>query len=209
LNSVYIDADFGSSVTLQDFACVGTNLTTAATLRIQLSTVAPGSQDVLNTGTISAGVLSGYPQVYYSHGSELTARYCRITLADSSLSEIDVGYIYAGPGWRPTRNFAFGLGMRWEDASAVEVAMGGQDLVELGGRFRVAEFDLNNIESEMLDEGFELDRQLGVGSALLLRLDPTNYPVKRSMVGRVQQITPLVLGSHGILSKRYLIKERL
>ena len=206
----YIDADFGANVSLQDFAVPWSNLTTAATHRIELSTVSAGANDVLDTGTVSAGVLTGYPEIYHSHASELSARYMRWTFTDASLSFIDIGFIYAGPGWRPTRGPALGPGVRWADESDIEQTIGGQLLTNTGPRFRIADFEVNgNTEAEMMSNAYELDRVMGLTDNILIRLDPTSFPVVKSVFGPVGQVTPIIAPNFVSARKRYTVRQRL
>jgi len=208
--SGYIDADFGAAVSLQDFAMPWSNLTTAATHRIELSTVSAGANDVLDTGTVSAGVLAGYPEVYYSHASALSAQYMRWTFTDATLTFLDIGYIFAGVGWRPTRGPAIGDAVRWADGSDIEETIGGQLLTNTGPRFRVADFELNgNSESEVMTNALELDRLQGITANVLVRLDPTNYPVAKTIFGPLVQATPIIAATFASARKRYSVRQRL
>lgn len=210
--SAYVDADFGSDVTLQDFVAAGVNLTAAATHRIQLSDTAAGSDEVLDTGTISAGIAAGYNKVLYSHASELSARYMRWTFSDATLGAIDVGYLFAGPGWRPTRNFSYGAGVRWVDPAGEEAAetLGGQLIYPSRARYRAIDFALEaNGPAEMLTNALELDRLRGTSEPLLVRLDPTNYPQQLSVFGSLVRPSALVWGGFATMAKRYTVRDWL
>ena len=212
--SVWVDFDRGSSVNWRLFAVLaagqGNDLTSAATFRLRLSNTATTTGDLHDSGTISAGVITGYPQVYYDIGSNVSARYGRIDLADASLSTIDIGRIFGGPTWEPTRNHSFGRGMSWADDSAKVRSEGGQIIVGAGPRFRVADFALNfNTETEMMANAFEIDRTKGINDDVLVMLDPTGFPQQLSIWGPIIRVTPLALTHNNIVSKRYQVEERL
>ncbi len=208
--SGFIDADFGANVALQDFAMPWSNLTVAATHRIELSTVAVGANDVLDTGVVSAGVLDGYPEIYHSEAAELSARYMRWTFTDATLTFLDIGFIFAGPGWRPTRGPALGDAVRWADESEIEETIGGQLLTNTGPRFRVMDFDINgNSESEILTNALELDRLRGITDNVLVRLDPANHPVVKSIFGPLAQATSIIAATFASARKRFTVRQRL
>ncbi len=212
--TAWIDITLAASATMRVFALMaadqGNNLTAAATIRIRCSDISTTTGDILDTGVISAGVIAGYPHVYHVHTAEISAKFCRIDIVDSSLSVIDIGKGYVGPVWEPTRNHSFGRGASWADNSNRVRSEGGQIITGTGARFRVFDFALDfNSEAEMMTNAFELDREKGINDDILVMLDPDTFSQKLSLFGPVVRVTPLLRRDGGIASKRYQVEERL
>lgn len=211
--TAWIDITHATSSTMRVFALMaagqGNDLTSAATIRIRCSDTSTTTGDILDTGVISAGVISGYPHVYHVLAAEISAKFCRIDIV-SSLSIIDIGRGYVGPVWEPTRNHSFGRGVSWADDSNSVRSEGGQIITGIGARFRVFDFALDfNSEAEMMTNAFELDREKGINDDILVMLDPDTFPQKLSLFGPVVRVTQLLRRDGGIVSKRYQVEERL
>ena len=215
-----IDFDHGSQTEWSVIGLLGTNGTTAATIRVTLSNVSAGGVDVYDSGTVNAGIIAGYPEVYHRIDPAKTAQYGQIVFTDASVTFVDVGRLfgYGGAGyWQPTENEAYGRAVAWQDASQRVRTLGGQLLSAPGARWRTAAFDLVwNDEAEMLSNAFEADRLAGIVGDLLVMLDPANNLQKLSYWGPLFQVTPIqswtpatVGGSLVFLArKRYGIEQR-
>lgn len=210
-STVTIAFDFGSATAWEVFGVPGTNLTTAATKRITLSNQSVTGTDILDTGTISAGVLDGYPQVYHSLSAPLTARYGRIILADASMSFIDIGRVVAGPAWTPTIGDQYGgRQIMHGDDSVLSKSLGGQQRGSIGPRPRRFSFQLDYLsEAEMLDNAFEIDRVAGLTRGILVMLDPASELQRLSVYCHVTRMAPVRYAQYGRHAKRYEIEERL
>lgn len=208
-NSAYLDFDLGAAMTMQYFTARGVNLTASGTWRLQVSAVAAGADELLDTGTLASGVQAGYPHVYYDHTAELTARYLRVSFADATLGHLDVGYLHAGPGWRSTRAFDYGARVRWADEADRERSLGGQPLNSSRGRYRLLNFQIaNNTPAEMIANALELQRQAGLAGNVLVRLDPDSYPQEWSAYGQMQQIDALGWDSLRRMPQQFSIEDR-
>lgn len=206
--SAYLDFDFGTNVALQHFTARNVRITASGTWRLQVSAVSAGADELLDTGTIASGVQDGYPHLYYDHTSELSARFLRITITNA-LPYTQVGYVHAGPGWQPVRNFSYGARLRWEDEADRERSLGGQPLVNSRGRWRVLGFSLdNNTPATMLANALELQRVAGLAGNVLVRLDPDNYPQEWSAYGLLQQVTPLNWAGPARMPQAFEIEDR-
>jgi len=91
-NNTVIDLDFSGDVPDMDtVALCGTNLTPSAVVQLSYSDTDINSPDAI----ITLPLFSTFNQVFLLSAS-LNKRYWRLTISDSSLSEILIGYIYAG-----------------------------------------------------------------------------------------------------------------
>lgn len=213
--SFTIDFDYGSQTAWRVFALIPPQVsqgqpTSNATVRITLSNSASGNTDVYDSGTINAGAIDGYPEIYHDIGSNKTAQYGRIVVSDSSLSLIEIGRIFAGEAWQPTIGESFGRLAGWIDPSPKTRSLGGQTLIDKRTRFRRFEFQLEfNTESEMMDNAFELDRVNGTSTNVLMLLDRDGFSQKLSTLGLITRSQLLNHWNFDRVRKRYVIEQRL
>ncbi len=209
----WLGADFGAAVEIGVVGIFGTNLTPTATWRIRLSNVALGNGEVLDTGTIGAGVKAGYRQALHVPAAPLTARYARLDLDDAGLAGLYVqaGRLWAGPLWRPARNFRYGAAPGRTDPSARTPSKGGQIWTDVRAQARAQEFELAALsEAELLDGPLEADRLAGIVKAVLFVPDPAAAEIgRRAVLGLIEDLTPAPLFAHDLYRKAYRIVERL
>lgn len=209
-NSSYLTADLGSALACRAFGLFGTNLTSAATIRVRASNTDFTTGDLLDTGTVSAGVDNGLGALINIFSADVTARYWRADLADSSLSYLEAGRAFLGPLWYPGRNFTYGKGITWEDGSEIDEHRTGAVFVNPGARRRVLAFDLRGLtRAEAYDQAFELDRTQGLTAELLAILDPADstYLTRRAVWGVLRRATPIRLEALNRYAKRYEVRE--
>lgn len=208
--SGHVDVDAGGAVAWRVFAALGTNLTPSATVRLQLSDAAPGGGDAHDSGVLSAGVIAGYPQVYFLLDQAMSARYARLSFADPALAELWIGQLFGGPAWEPARNRSYGDAIRWEDPSLRDRSQGGQLLMGKRQKRRVASFQLEfNSKAEMMANAFELDREAGLTEDVLVMLDPDGYRQQETVFGPLTRSTDLTHWTFRRQRKLFEVEERL
>jgi hypothetical protein len=107
-NAASILVDFGATVAVEAVAVISTTLGTAATIRWQQGdTVGAYSFDTTVLSADTGDAAGGNAILLNSAGAP--GRYMQIDIADPSASQIDIGRLVAGPVWRLSRAFAYGV----------------------------------------------------------------------------------------------------
>ena len=214
VTSTYLTIDAKASITARVVALLGTNLTSSATVRIRASdadsTAVTG--DLLDTGTVSAGVDDNYQNIYYVLSADTAARYWRIDITDATLpSHIQAGRLFLSPAWIPTKSALYGWSGTFTDASRVSTSLGGQTFVDIQSRARELKFTLSFMdEDEMYGTAFEIDRLNGKNTDILVMMRTTgSYISEQSVFGLVTRITPVIHETIDVYKKQYTVKERL
>lgn len=211
--SSYLIFDMGASVACAICAILGTNLTPTATVRIRASDSDPTvtSSLALDTGSLAAGVKTGYGAIYKAFAST-TARYWRIDLADASLTDyLEAGRVFLGPYWEPSVNMMLGASVAIEDPSRLAKSYGGQLRADERPQIRVFEFELDAMEAdEMYPNAFAMVRDIGNTRDVLAVQDiDSSYLSEESVWGPLRAHTPLVNHSLGIYRQKFTVEERL
>lgn len=205
--SGYIEFDAGSAVTIDVVSLQRTNLVSTATWRVRLSNTSAAAGDLLDTSSIGVSTRTGYLHTYYVIASTITARYGRIDISGPTNPEI--GFVFMGPMWTPVYGQSYGENIRWDDPSDVAESLGGQDIVFERPRRRIADFTLNEVPvSTAISQLMELDRLNGTNSNVLVMLDPSNYPLEKSLMGRIIRSTDLTHWTFDTVRKLFSVKER-
>ena len=110
---IQIWGDFGSSVEISCFALIGTTLGFwggSTTVRVQISDDPGFATAAWDTGTVSPAT-DAYSNgnVVLVHATRSTGRYLFVEIDDPDAEVVDVGRLMAGPLWRPTYSFAYGM----------------------------------------------------------------------------------------------------
>jgi hypothetical protein len=212
VKSSHVVADLGAQYPIDVLAVVGTNLTPTATLRLRASNsdATGATGEIYDSTLIGAGVIADYPAIYHDLDGAQTARYWRIDLADAAVADhLQVGRIFLGPAWSVDREL--GWDISWLDGSQVEQARGGQSWIDEGPRRRLLRFHINSTtRAEMLDNAFEIARRNGLAEQVLALIDDSDaYVPHLSMLGYVQEMTPIVQENARIYRQRYHLEEAL
>ena len=212
-NSGRFTVDLGSSTSVAVLAILGTNLNVSATIRIRAdnsdSTAIAGGE--LDTGVVSAGINENYRSIYRVFNTPISARYWRVDLADTSLSDLRVGRVFMGPAWTPTRAMLYGWSLTYEDASRTSMSFGGQTYVDIRARARLLSFTLSFMdEEEMYDNAFEMARRNGIHTDVLVMPRTTGPRVaQQSVWGLLQRVQQVTHQSLNIFNTRIELLERL
>jgi hypothetical protein len=104
----------------------------------------------------------------------MTAQVVRITISDPNNPDpLRIGRVFVGPAWQPSKNFDWGYRFTARDETKKLTTPTGQSLIDGRPVIPGVEFQLNHIpRAEMLANGYELRRVLGLSRECLVCLDP-------------------------------------
>jgi len=129
-DGAYARIDAGAAVTWRAFALARTNLTSAATVRWRVGSVADMSSGVIyDSGTVSAGIVAGIGQSVVVAATDQVARYCQVDINDAANPDsfINIPLAYAGPVWVPTVGADWQSSFGRDDRIDEVVTLGGQE----------------------------------------------------------------------------------
>ena len=219
---VEIDVDFGQGRIVDFVALIRHNISQTGTIRWRLSNAADFATTQYDSGTVDAwpvveefgtlpwGVFSWggriNPEVAAQYqissfavlDSPVQARYLRINISDDDNAEgyIEAGRLIAGPAYRPSTNYGFGVEIQFVDESRIVKSRGGQTFVDEVERFRRIRFELQNLpEAEIFGNVFNnIDRLRGVAKDILVIPqpdDPKTWPTQ-NIYGRLVSTQPII-----------------
>ena len=214
---VYVMADLGSTQPVRVLALGGGAVSGAANWRLRLSSSAVHTGDLHDTGWVAmdpALIAGKRAQAALLLPAGIAARYARIDLDDPGRvgeGYLDIGHLWLADLWQPARNFSYGLESVLLDDSRVTTSIGGQDYVDVREKIRGERFVLRFLgEAEMTEAIAALDAAAGTSGNVLFMPDPDSANRNRQMlIGRLTEIGPVALTSHGIWSRDFEIRERL
>lgn len=217
------DVTITGAPTVALIALCSHNLTLAATVRVRGYSAAYAAT-VYDSGTISAWAASvtaastvGLRWNFIHALSAATAAVIwRVEISDSGNAEgtVYVGRLFAGKSvWQPTVNMLWGASIGWESNTEISKAFNGAEWFVDADGHRVARFNLANMpNAEMLANAFDLQRcAAGAQREAIWQYDPadTEQSVRRSLFGRLRQLTALEEPYAGTLKTAFEIKELL
>lgn len=210
-NSAFVDVDFGLSRAVDVIAMLGCNLLPAtATWSIILSDSASFTPALYSSGTVATGIDTFYDSIIHVLPTQTAARYLRVSIADTALSFLQIGRLFAATGWRMTRNYAWGLRERWDDTSRQSKAESGQIWVDRGVTHRAMSFQLNAVtEIETRSHVARLGRIARARDVLFIT-DPSSVNLGRdSIFGLLENVPEPRYDRFGYHSLSFTILERL
>lgn len=213
VKSASLVIDLGSSLACALLGVFGTNLTSAATVRLRGSdsdsTGVTGEK--YDSTLIASGVSTGIGDLYLSFTSA-AARYWRVDLADASVSDnLQIGRVFLGPKWTLLKNQLFGWSMTAKDPSNVKKSKGGQTHAEVLPQTRILQFTLAfQSEAQMYGNGFVMARAQGIVKDIVALNDlSATYPTEQSVFGLVDSSQPIINDNYGIFRQQFTVEQRL
>jgi hypothetical protein len=234
---ITIDVDFGQGRILDFVALIRHNLTQTSTIRWRLSNAADFSTVQYDSGVVDAwpvveefgtlpwGVFSWggriNPEVAAEYqissftvlDSPVQARYLRIDISDNDNTDgyIQAGRLIAGPAYRPSTNYGFGVEVQFVDESRIVKSRGGQTFVDEVERFRRIRFELQNLpEAEIFGNVFNnIDRLRGVAKDILVIPqpdEPRTWPTQ-NIYGRLVRTEPIINSTLDFYGRTIEIEE--
>lgn len=187
-----IDIDCGSAKSMRAFALINHNLQSTAQWRIKASLTALGSTDVLDTGALNIlqmslspdvlawedsgwwegigdGWLRNMHPVIYVHTSQISARYVRIEITDTSNSDgyVQIGRAIISPMLVPATNDDLGRGRGFLDFNAFDVGEAGAEFARLGRKAKRETVSLSWLTEEEARFLRGISRQRGTDDDVL------------------------------------------
>jgi hypothetical protein len=211
--TAWLVVDFTSSQSIGVVAAIATNLSAAATWRVRLSTVdATGAAgDAHDSGMINAGVNPIERMAIRVLASTVSGRYLRVDFIDASLPYLEVGRLFAGVKWQPTRNYRFGSQVTFRDFSKGMYGDNGQYWALRGSMQKIISFSMPAItETERNTFGLSMTRNSGRFRDILVVLDPNSSDLGRdSVFGILEEVPIWELGFPGHHTVGFRVAERL
>jgi len=211
LTSQYIEIDLGSAKAVSIVALMFTNLTSAATWRVQAGSTTGVSDYDSGTATAWAGATENVDRPHALldlTGGAQTYRYWKITLTDAANPDtyFEAGRVILANAFQPTRNYALGAGRGFKDLTERADAFGGQLLFETKAKRPVISFEANWLtETEMEANVLEIQRTIEGPVLAMLTPETTTYRMGRMYYGLLS-MDPVVLAAHNIFSTRFTVE---
>lgn len=217
--STKFDLDFGGPRLIRVVGLIGHNFSADARYRIRLSTAADFSTTVADSGwsdvwpvaypfgtlpwgspswwsgSYSAEDIAAYDaSTVYIAATTVSARYMRVEIDDTTNAAgyVEFGRLFAGDGWQPIRNMAYGASVGWESRTTVQEALSGAESFDVRRSVRVARFGLEAMtESEAMAAAYEIQRSMGVSGEVLFvwDADDTAHAPRRRFLGRLRTLS--------------------
>ncbi|AWJ86317.1 hypothetical protein TSH58p_22640 (plasmid) [Azospirillum sp. TSH58] len=165
---------------------------------------------------LGSGVVRGYGLHAHILPAAVQARYWQPDVAFPSLGTtpgyLDLGLLWAGPAFRPSRNFVYEWGDRWDDLSDVtEVRRSGQEFVDRGPKKRVLTFAFKSLtEPEAKVAMTELGRIAGTSRQVLFIQEPNGpYMGRQAIIGRLVEVSPITQTNFVQFERVFQIRQSL
>lgn len=214
----FFDADFGSSIPIGAVSLHGVTAgpiqnpgdPLSGNWRVRLGAT-QGSGSVYDSASIGLVISKHFWQAVHVLAADLSARWLRVDLPDGVFY---VGLAFAGPTFRPTRNFSYQRSHGPVDPSIQTPTRGGQLLTDVRDKVRAQEFELKALTiAEIYDQTFALEYEAGRSGNVLFVPDyeDATYRNREAIFGTIADATPAVqVGANERgWAKRYRITERL
>jgi hypothetical protein len=165
------------------------------------------------SGTYTAEDAEGYTTNVTHIISQLAYyRYWRIQIIDETNADgyIQLGRVFLGSAWQPTRDAEVGLALGWESATTVQKALSGTKYFQRRNPYRVTRFTLNVIDiDEALSMAFEIDKRMGIDGEILWIQDTSDtvHALRRRYLGTMREMSLIEFPYVGLGKKSYSIEE--
>ncbi|MFL7901582.1 hypothetical protein ACJ41P_10645 [Azospirillum argentinense] len=164
----------------------------------------------------ASGIVSGYGLSAHILPATVQPRYWQCDVAATSLATtpayLDLGRLWGGPAWRPTRNFAYEWSDEWTDLSeTAQVRRSGQEFVDLAPKKRVLTFGLKALtEPEAKIFMKELGRIVGTSKQVLFIQEPNGtYQGYEAIIGRLVEVAPITQPNFALYERVFQIRQSL
>lgn len=166
-------------------------------------------------GTISQSAVAGYQAPFISlMTTSVTAQYWRVVITDTTNPDgwVQIGRLYIADAWTPTVNMDYGTDLSFEDVSAFETSLTGEEFFEQRQKRRKFKFTLGSLSAtEGWSYAMELERMAGTTGEVLAIADPAdavNAP-RRNFLGRLVSLSGLANNKPNRMTKTFEIAEVL
>lgn len=195
--TAYFDLTFSTTQSADTFSILGTNLTAAGIVRVQLSNVAAGNSEIYdsNSGAVAGQVDPVYQDAHILASSVKSGwKYGRFTLTDTSLSYMEAGFLFIGTRTQLSYNFDYGHQFYPIDPCDHKKTAGGTtDIVPHGPIYRRCVLTVGSLTEAQRWSVFQaIGMTNGRSVPILLILDPSSSNLGRdSVFGLIQDDVPV------------------
>ncbi len=164
-------------------------------------------------GTLSQQALAGYRSPFYLLlNAAQTLQYWQVEIFDSGNSDgyIQIGRMFIGKAFIPSKNMSYGQSLGDTDDSIFETSLTGEEFVDVRTTFRTHKFELQLLTKEEAYSGIlDIQRTTGVTKEVFLigDNDDTNNLNRRSFLGRFRSLNPIIQKTPTLYSSQFEIKE--
>ena len=233
--STLIDIDLGAYRVTSMLGVAAHNLSSDATYRVTAGTAA-GLSDVYDSGLIEAwpavyatdeleweddnfwdGRISEEDRIGYNACLTLQmptvgAQFLRLEIFDSTNPSgyVELGRIFIGRKFEPSRGFEVGALIGYVDESEIENSLQGVEYFREIQMHRVANLTAPVMnKNEAFSAVFEMQRKSGITKEVMIIGDPDDAAeqLRQSFIGRLQQVSPIVHTAYDLHSVGFEIKE--
>ena len=129
----------------------------------------------------------------------------------NSLGYIDIGRVFIGKSWKPTRGVAVGgATLKWETKTETQESLGGSEYFQRRTPYRVANFTLPVLEEdEAFSNAYEIMRSAGVDQEIFYVHNDkdTTHAQRRRFLGRLRTLNAIEYPYYGKNSVAFEVKE--
>lgn len=164
-------------------------------------------------GTLSQNALAGYRAPFFILlPSAQTLQYWQIEIFDSGNSDgyIQIGRVFIGKAFTPSRNMGYGQTLGDTDDSVFETSLTGEEFVDVRTTYRIHKFELPLLtKEEAYSYVMDIQRIAGTNKEVFLigDYDDTNNLNRRSFLGRFKTLNPISQKTPTLYSCQFEIKE--
>lgn len=195
--TAYFDLTFAATQSADTFDIIGTNLTAAGIVRIQLSNVAAGNSEIWDSNSLGT---PGQVDPVYQDAVVLASsvksgwKYCRVTLTDTSLAYIEAGLLFISTRTQLSYNFDYGHQFYPIDPCEHKRTSGGvTNVIPHGPVYRRCVLTVGSLTEAQRWSVFQaIGMTNGKSTPILLILDPSSSNLGRdSVYGLLQDDMPI------------------
>lgn len=237
LANTKFDIDLGAVQPVQNVSIVSTNFTTDALVRVRGSsdnTFATSEYDsgwidafpsLYTPGTLLWGVdpvWTGKPaqedvdrytkNFIHILPSMQILRYWRIELDDTANADgfVDIGRLFIGPTWTPSRNYSHGSQFTYESLTQVDRTVSGAHVFDQRDPLRAFTFELGFLSDQEANETInELRKDLDTYGEIIVAPDyeDTTNHFREAFLGRLKRQDPLLAYANNLRRTSFTVEE--
>jgi hypothetical protein len=179
------------------------------TVRLRLDASTPGGGTAYDSGAVASGIVSGIGTWLKFFSVPVSARYVRLDFSAPALSYMQIGRLWVGSYFQPTRNFDFGWGREWSDMSAITKGpKSGLRFRNIGPKFRTLTVAFNSLSDTDADTMEDGDILTGLSSQMLACTNPDS-PLRTSIIGTPARTSPIAQANFVQFQKQITLEEDL
>jgi hypothetical protein len=182
-SSEYVIADLGSAYGIKAVCFINHNLTSDATIKLQANSTNNFDDPPFET------TLSWHEDTIIKCFDQQTYRYWRLWVQDpgNSAGHIEIGRLFLGSYFEPSRNFVYGWEHRIIDPSRMDTSEGGQEFADIEDAYQIiyVSFESGSVVTDSDKEEYEyLLNHCGRNRDLFIALDYDNHPDDWTFYGK-------------------------